>query len=208
MSNPHYVWPDHILTLTGAPDPLITTADAKAHLRVDTSDDDTYIDSLVSVASAMMDGPNGMVGKAIATQQWTLKQGPMIGTEPLNLPVLPFRDVVSIAYYDENNTLQTLATPEAIGAVFTTFGNEDWGQIAPVTIWPAMYQRADALTVVFHAGYGDPADCPANLRHAALLLIGHWYQNRENVTIGQAGLEMPMAAKDLINVSRIGWAAG
>lgn len=206
MANPHYVWPDHVLTLTQAPDPLITTAEAKAHLRVDHSDEDAYIAGLVKAAEAMLDGPNGMVGKALATQQWTLKRERLIGTDALDLPVVPFRDVVSIAYYDADNTLQTLNTPEAIGALFTTAGNEDWGQIAPVTVWPEMYQRPDALTVVFHAGFGDPADVPANLLHAAKMLIAHWYENREQVTLGQSPVELPMAVQALVGVHRIGWA--
>ena len=206
MANPHYVWPAHVLTLTGAPEPLLSLAFVKSHLRVDHADDDAYILALIKTAEAAIDGPNGMVGKAIATQRWTLKRERMIGTEPLALPVVPFRSVVSIAYYDADNVLQTLGTAEAIGAAFSAAGNEDWGQIAPVTSWPAMSQRPDALTVVFEAGYGDPDDCPANLRHAALMMIAHWYENREAASDGSGPVEVPLGARELIGISCIGWA--
>ena len=206
MTSSPFTWPEHILTLSTAPSALLTTAEAKAHLRVDHNDDDTYIDGLVSAAAAVLDGPNGMVGKALATQQWTLTRAPLYGAEILWLPVVPFGSVVSIAYYDADNVQQTLATDEAIAAVFSTAGSEDWGQVSPVTAWPAMYARADALTIVFSAGYGNPADVPANLLHAAKMLIGHWYENRETVVVGTIASELPMAVRALVDIHRIGWA--
>jgi uncharacterized phiE125 gp8 family phage protein len=203
MANPVYIWPDHVLTLTTPPAALVSTADAKKHCRVDHSDDDDYIDGLVSAAQAMLDGPSGMVGKAIATQGWTLSQARLMGKTRLPIPVTPFRDVVSLKYYDADNTQQT-----ADLADFVVFGNEDFGYIEPLTAWPAMYDRPDAIELVFNAGYGTPAEAPKTIIHAAKLMIGHWYEHREQVLVDMTAAELPLAVYDLVNVNRIGWVRG
>ena len=48
-------------------DPLLTTAEAKAHCRVDTSDDDTLIASLVKAATAHLDGWSGILGRCLVS---------------------------------------------------------------------------------------------------------------------------------------------
>lgn len=44
----------------------------------------------------------------------------------------------------------------------------------------------------------DEADLPA-AKVAVLLLAGHWYRNREAVTVGTAGSDLPMGVKLLLN---------
>ena len=39
---------------------------------------------------------------------------------------------------------------------------------------------------------------PAPVRQAALLLIGHWYENREAVTVGFRGKDLPMGVDRLL----------
>jgi len=199
MANPHYIWPDHVLIRTTAPDPIVSLADAKAHLRVDFADDDAFISGLVMAAEAMLDGPNGMVGKAIATQRWTLTKAMMVGRTRLPIPVVPFRSVVSLKYYDIDNVQQT-----ADLADFVVFGNEDFGYIEPIVSWPLMYDRPNAIELIFEAGFGDVADVPKNLVHAAKMMIGHWYEDREQVSAGEMS-EIPLGVYDLVNISRIGW---
>jgi uncharacterized phiE125 gp8 family phage protein len=200
MPNPHYVWPNHVLTLSQESDPLVSVADIKPHCRIDHSDDDAYLTSLIAAAQAVIDGPYGMVGKAIATQQWTLTQSLLTGKTRLPIPVLPFRDVVSLKYYDANNVQQTID----LSADFVVFGNEDFGYIEPLVSWPAMYDRPDAIELVFHAGFGDVADCPQNLIHAVKMLVAHWYENRETV-VDYSVNNLPMAVQELVNIHRIGW---
>jgi len=204
MANPHNTWPAHVLTLTGAPDPLVSLADIKEHCRVDGTDEDDYLTGLVAAAEAVIDGPNGMVGKAIATQQWTLTKHRLAGNEDLIIPVVPFRDAVSLTYYDADNVQQTAD----LANDYTVFGNEDFGFIRPLTSWPVMYDRPDALTLVFHAGFGDVADVPQNLVAAAKLLVAHWYESREPVVIGTITSKLPFSVETLINIHRKGWVKG
>jgi uncharacterized phiE125 gp8 family phage protein len=199
MPNPHYGWPEHILTRTSDPDPFVTVAECKAHSDIPYSDDDTIIGEYLAAAIAALDAPNGMVGKAIATQRWTWKLEKQTGKTALHVPIVPFRDVVSIKYYDADNVQQTETLTD-----YTYFGNEDFGHIEPKGTWPIMYDRPDALEIVFEAGFGDPADCPANLKQACKMLVAHWYENREAVS-DVFMQEVPFSVQSMVGLSRIGW---
>jgi len=42
-----------------------------------------------------------------------------------------------------------------------------------------------------------------DIRAAMLLLIGHWYANRESVVVGQTALKLPLAVESLLQPYRI-----
>lgn len=54
------------------------------------------------------------------------------------------------------------------------------------------------VTVTLTAG----KEMPAMVRQACLLIIGHWYENREDVVVGIAGNSLPMAARALLDMQR------
>ena len=51
-------------------------------------------------------------------------------------------------------------------------------------------------------GYGDDADVPQEYKQAILLLLGHWYENREQVTVGEVAREIPMGVEALLWLDR------
>lgn len=178
--------------VTPPTDPIITPAVAKAHLRVDHSSEDDLITSLVAAAVGYLDGPTGILGRALATQTW---RQDFEEWDDLYLPLLPVQSVSSVKYYDVDNVLRTLDT-----SVYTTTteaaGLEidlKFGQT-----WPITYQREDAIQVQFVAGYGAASAVPAAIKSAILLLVGHWYFNREAVVIGTTPTELPMAVSALL----------
>jgi uncharacterized phiE125 gp8 family phage protein len=59
--------------------------------------------------------------------------------------------------------------------------------------WPATADRPDAVRVTMTAGYGGPADVPAPLRAAILLMTGDLYRFRESVAVGAAVAELPVS---------------
>ena len=186
-----------LLTRTAAPSALISTADAKTHLNVDFSDDDTYIDTLVSTATAALDGPYGIIGKALVTQSWQAEMWPVTGRTEVYFPVTPMISLSSIHYYDTDNAQQSLTVGD-----FDVFKDEDKAIIVPQVgdNWPTMYCRRDALTITASCGFGAAASVPANIVHAAKIILTNLYENR-----GEMPAEMPSAVKALIGVSRSGW---
>lgn len=177
----------------------ITLDEAKAHLRVDSADEDALIGSLIGAATAHFDG-EGDLGRAIITQTWAkwVRQSPGC----VRLKMGPFQSLVSVEYYDTDNALQTADLSD-----YEVRLDGDFVNVQPKdnASWPPAYTRQDAIKISYTAGFGDAAaDVPANIRHAILLTIGHWYHNREAVTAD--GLkEVPLAVSALIGNERTGW---
>lgn len=195
----------YLLKRTIAPSAsVVTVATAKAHLRVDDDDSDTYISSLIEVASDVV---GEMAGKALINQTWQLQIGMTTGRSPVYLPNAPVSSITSIAYFDTDDQSQSEDTAD-----YTLTGDNDTAWLVPAgtRVWPSMYDRPDALTVTYVAGYGaSPDKVPANLRHAALMLVGHWFENREAANHPAALVkEIPFAVQALIDQSRVGWVAG
>lgn len=164
------------LTLVTAPvtDP-VTLTEAKAHLRVDHTDEDTLIGALVDAATAMIDGPDG-IGFAMVAQTWKLSLDAF--PREIVLPLRPAVSVSAIRYLDVNGDQQTLASSVYRFSVSGGTGRitEDIGQA-----WPATACLPNAVEVEFVAGEGVP---PA-LKAALLLIIGDLYANREAMVPGQ-----------------------
>lgn len=164
------------LERTSAPaSTLITLSEAKAHLRVDHTTEDTLITSLLSVADAAIDGRDGMLKRACITQTWRLRFGQWPAGARLYLPFPPPQSVTHVKYYDLAGSQQTYASPN-----YSVITAERTGylQLIPSASWPALYDRADAVEIEFVAGYGNAAAVPAAIKHAALLIVGELYASR------------------------------
>ena len=178
----------------------ITLVEAKAQMRVETSDDDTLITRLIAAAVAFTDG-QGALGKAMITQTWRQ----WVGNNPneIQLAMLPVASVTAVKYYDSDGTLQT-----ATLADFEVFGTSTYKYIKPASgkSWPVAQTRSDAIAVEYTAGYGDATtDVPDTLRHALLMLVAHWYENRENEIIGTISKTTPFGFEELISIERGNW---
>ena len=188
-----------IIRTTVAPDALLTLAEAKEHLEIDHSDRDSFITSLVAAASQMIDGYDGMVGKPVAQQTVTITFEDVYAGDII-IPVANAQSLTSITYYDADNVQQSLDL-----ANFRFITGEDETTLEPIAgfVWPAAYERRDAYTITIVAGF---ATVPDPIKHAARLMVGHWFENRE------AASDMNIRAIDfageaLVNRYRIGWVA-
>ncbi|MEM6847594.1 MAG: head-tail connector protein, partial [Pseudomonadota bacterium] len=96
------------LILTSGPAVLpLTLAEAKDHLRVAHSDEDTLITRLIETATQHVDGLDGILGRACITQTWTLTLDAFPSV--IILPLPPCQSVAAITYIDTNGASQTLA---------------------------------------------------------------------------------------------------
>lgn len=189
---------DYFIERTVAPAPLITLDEAKAHLEIDHTDRDAMITGLCAAASEMIDGPEAMAGKAIAAQTWVYKTEKSF-TE-LDLPIFPVQAISSVAYLDDADAEQSLSVND-----FIFYSTNDWTRIDTVSgfSWPALSDRKDAIQITLSAGMSE---VPQGLKQAALLMVGHWYANREAASELNMN-DVPYAATSLINLQRKGWVA-
>lgn len=160
------------LTLVTPPaEEPISLADAKAHLRVEHTDDDALIALYITAARQTVDGKDGWLGRALVTQTWDVSLDAFPSGE-IELPLQPLQSVASVTYDDVDGAAQTL---DPAGYTFDPTG---W-IVAGSSGWPATLSAINAVRARFVAGYGAAADVPAPIRAALLLMVGHLYANRE-----------------------------
>lgn len=176
--------------LVEPPDDLLGLDEAKAHLRVDHDDEDDLITGLIAGAVAYLDGWQGVLGRCILAQTWAITSVSLVTQR------LPFPDVQSavVSYLDADGDSQTV-DPSSYrvetwrGQGWLVFGTD-------FSAAPLQAGRDDAVTIT--AVYGVDVAPPA-LKVAALMLVGHWYRNREGGTD-----DIPAPVKALIAPYRVG----
>lgn len=165
------------LTLTAAPASLpVSQAEVKAFVRIDDSAEDGVIDRMIAAAIGMVDGADGVLGRALITQTWALKLDAF--PPEITLPLPPLQSVSSITYFDADGAEQTLSA-----SLYQIVGVGDHGpaKIVPAygQAWPACQSIPEAVTVTFIAGYGDAADVPGPIRQAIEKAAADLYAMRE-----------------------------
>lgn len=177
---------------------IVTLSEAKLHCRVDGSDEDTLISNLITAAVSYLDGYSGILGRALITQTWRVDFEAF--EDVMRLPLGNLLSVLSVTYYDVNNTQQTL-----VNTVYSSLSDTGGPFIGLKTnqSWPTTYLRPDAVRVTWTAGYGAAAaNVPMPIRQAILLLVGHWYANREPVNVGNITSLLPMTVDALLSPFR------
>ena len=161
----------------------ITTAEAKTHLRVTSSTDDAYIDTLVKACRQTAENE---LRRSLITQTWvrTLDEFP----DAFELHYPPIIAVTSVKYYDAAGVQQTLA-PSQYSLDYQ--GEPGWIVPAYNVTWPDTLQAINAVEVTYTAGYGTAADVPQAIKAWILLHVGHLYENRESTMPGISITPLP-----------------
>ena len=145
----------------------VTLAEAKAHLKVDTPDDDALIANLIVAARARAEWHTG---RALIAQSWILWCDTW--RETIEIPLPPLVGVTSVTAYARDGSAAAL-TPVTVDTASQP------GRVVLDCVPPASLRCTNALAVAFDAGYGDTAeDVPAALRQAILAIVAELYVHR------------------------------
>ena len=191
----------HALEIVDAPSTTpITLAEVKEQLRVEGTDDDAILTRLIDVAVAYTD-VRGALGQAMITQKWA-QWVDSTPPQSIGLVLGPIQGVTAVKYYDTDGALQTDDVNN-----YEVFGTEFATKIGPKSgfSWPVTQDRQDAIKIEYEIGYGDATtDVPQTIRHAILLMIGHWYDNREQTGYDELS-NIPFGFESLLNMHRNCW---
>jgi len=178
----------------------ISLAIAKAHLRVDIADDDALIASLISAARLYLERRTGY-WMAIRSASMECNGFPLNGGD-IVFPIRPIVSVQSVQYLPDGGSSLVTLTP-----------NTDYRLINSGTIihrlrlpygtreWKMAGFAEDAIRINFTAG---AAIAEQNMQQALLLLIGHWYENREAAIVGSISGTVAFTIDALAGMSAVG----
>jgi uncharacterized phiE125 gp8 family phage protein len=184
----------YVVTLEPAAEP-VTLADAKVHVKAlpgDTGEDASLLRPLIATARQYCEN---VTGRALAAQ--TIAAYPADWAEAaLPLPKPPITAVSGVTYYDADGGAHALdAEDYALDAV--------GGRLMILRAPEAALRAYNPIEIAYTAGYSTT---PFPLRQAMLLLIAHWYVNREAVAVGAVtSAEIDLGVRHLCRQYKVRW---
>lgn len=184
----------YVTDVLGGPAPAepLTKAEAKAQCRVDPgmTDDDATFDRLIAAAREFVERRTGQV---IARRARTWTGDSFRG---VRLTDTPIASVDAVDYLDAAGALQSLPAAN----FFANLKARPVYLLAALgKVLPPVASLPGSVTVTYTAGYPSAAAVPACLKQAMLLLIGHWYENRESVVVGTISTAIQFAFDALVD---------
>ena len=198
-----------IISRTNLDTDYISVADAKAHLRVTSSADDTYISTLISAALDMAShyvcfevresvcryGFAELVGQPATVNP--LNGSPLLTGNYLRVPSRVI-DVEGVYYVDEDNVLTAFTDwidePEPL----SDFGINLFLNSLP----PNLTETETKYVVEVTEGFSTQ-DFSASLKMACMLMIAQYYDNRQNIMVGVNAQEMPKGSEFLLDKYKV-----
>jgi uncharacterized phiE125 gp8 family phage protein len=184
------------IKVIAAPAALLTLAELRLHLKLDTTEgvhaDDTLVAALLSAAHEYCEH---YTQRSFGSQTLELA----LDRFPYGAIALargPVAAIESVKYIDTDLVEQTVAGADY---ALDDYSTPAWLMPAYGLEWPATGEVANAVKVRYVAG----ADAlPGAVRAALLLIVGHLYEHREAVAPGNLA-SVPMGANSLLDTVRV-----
>lgn len=180
----------------------ISLAEAKEHLRVDGSDEDSLITMCIQSARERIEKD---IRRSMMRQQWMTFISNFSAGTPVELPKGPLigDGEFTMGYRKTDGDWELWET-------FDTQPHREppllWIEGSPADI-AAPRNPLDAVwRATYWTGYSDdPKDVPGPLRHAILFLTAHLFEQREIAVAGSEVKEVPKSLDWLLNSYRVPW---
>lgn len=188
--------PVPLVHLSGPALEPLSLAEAKLHLRLDGSDEDALVQSLITTSRAHIEAALGL---ALMTQGWRLVLDAWPEAGVIDVPLAPIRAVTAVRIA---TAVDGIVAIEPSSFVLDQSGRPPRIGVRPGVVLPPAARLA-AVEIDLTAGYGDrAADVPAPIRQAMRLLVAHWYENREPALVGHEVTRIPLTVSDLLQSYR------
>lgn len=168
----------------------VTLADVKAHLRLDTPDEDALLQAAIVAARVHIEA---VTRRCLIRQLWRIYRDDWPEGRAVPIPLAPIIAVNAVTFYD-------------IAGVARSWGPENWRLdlsaqparlVAKMRPAAALYDNGIEIDVL--VGYGvSSIDVPAPLRQAVMVLVAAWYEARGMVGHDFAGAVAPPGFDALI----------
>tara|TARA_R110001583_G_scaffold181877_1_gene339297 strand:- start:1456 stop:2085 length:630 start_codon:yes stop_codon:yes gene_type:complete len=178
----------------------ITLNEAKAQLRIDLSftDDDTYITTLISVARSACENYLGYMLARNSKMNFYLDQFP--DESVIHLSGVWNPGAVAISYYDTTDTQVIWAS----GYNVDIHSQPARIFLSDSTSYPDTSDNIPSGINIDMTNCGPvAADIPKAIHQSMLLVIGRYYELRQDVVTGTIATEIPKMTEHLLNPYRV-----
>jgi len=158
----------------------VTLDEAKAHLKLDTADEDALVTTLITAARARAEWHTG---RAFVTQRWRLFLDAWPADGVAEIPLPPLVSVEEVAVTDASGVRSVLDP-----TVYRVDAASQPGRVI-CNSRPTLLRDRDCLEIAFTAGYGAAAAVPAMVREAILEIIAdlHAHRGDDDGPVGLSG---------------------
>lgn len=177
--------------LAGPAEEPVALADARAFIKLDDTAEDALLTTLITAARLHVEA---VTARAMLSQSWRLVLDAWPTTRTIALPVGPVSALSAVTVFDAEDEPQALDLDNFLLQA---------GQVLlPRDIAVAARPRL-GIEMDYVAGYGsDPAAVPADLKHACLVLVAHWFEHRDAVIVAGSGAVVPAGFDRLVTPYR------
>lgn len=182
----------------------ITLAEARSHLRIEPygspleHPDDTYISTLITVAREFCEQ---YLERALAVQ--TIEEAfDDFPSQAIPLPLTPTVSITSVTYVDTSDVEQTLS---ATVYSLDDYSEPNWLVLRANQRWALSNGSANNVKVRMVVGY-EPTNVPTPIKAAMLLIIGNFYENRQQDVLGNTRISfnsLPLGVYNLLQPYRL-----
>jgi uncharacterized phiE125 gp8 family phage protein len=175
---------------------LVSLSEAKEHLRVLHSDDDTYIQSLIYASQMTCET---FCNIDFTPQDWEFTCD--LWEQTLQIPVQRVRTITSIAYYsDASPSVQTVWPTSSYyldsGSMPCRITLEDG------KTYPSLRNGTGNIVINFSTDNLDTG-FSSHAKQAVLITIADWYENRQSVVVGRIASQIPKTAEYLMSAVKV-----
>lgn len=181
----------------------VTLSEAKLFARVDTSDDDALITSLITAARVMTETYTGRTW-VHTVYDYYLDRAELeaLGIAPIILPTGPLKvSSTTIKYYDDDGTESTFAA--------TSYRDDPYSVPPRICllsgqVYPSAVRDYNGLKVTFTAGYSaDATSVPEAAKTAIKIMVADVYEHREDEVTGTIVSKINLGARAILDPLKI-----
>lgn len=171
----------------------VSLAEAKAWLRIDGSDEDALISTLVTSARLVLEAHTHQL---FLEQSWKILYDAWPSRGALKIPLTPFMSLEALQVYDASGVASDVSA-----SMFVLDASPQGARIAFTEPPPEPGRKIAGIEMRIRAGFGaSAANVPAPLRQAILMLAARWFENRGDAATDATALPVEIAA--LVNPFR------
>lgn len=195
---PGSLWPTASTLQSPPGSEPITLGEAKAHLKIDGSDEDAYIATLITVARLHVEEAYGW---ALITQTWDVYYpGFPAGLREMVITQPPLQSVTEVEYTLDDGTTAVLSA-----SVYNVDAASSPGRIVPKRDqeWPSdSLDTGNPVRVRCVVGFGEATDVPENIVHATKIALATLYDHRESIVVGTIMADVTLSLRALLEPRR------